>query len=112
MALGAAPTLCSIESGPFYNRGMARVGGDLGVIPELPLDAFHFDYLDALQLDCEGHEDRVIAGAEKTIRKHRPVISLENPSITLVSNLETLGYQKVGECGYLADVRDWVFAAS
>lgn len=43
----------------------------------LALDSISFDALDALILDCEGAEYKAVMGALDTIRRHRPVILIE-----------------------------------
>jgi FkbM family methyltransferase len=59
--------------------------------------------LDVLKIDTEGHEDAVIAGAEKLIAQYRPTIYIElasefmESSRRAVSLLKTAGYQFVAE---------------
>jgi FkbM family methyltransferase len=61
------------------------------------------DRLDFLKIDTEGHEDAVIAGAEKLIAQHRPTIYIElasefmESSRRAVSLLKSAGYRFVTE---------------
>ncbi len=41
------------------------------------LDDFSFPMIDFMKIDVEGHEDRVLYGAERTIAKHKPLIYIE-----------------------------------
>lgn len=43
------------------------------------LDSYGFETLDYLKIDVEGYEPAVLAGAEATIRRCRPVILIESP---------------------------------
>lgn len=42
-----------------------------------PLDHFRFEAVDFLKVDVEGYEFFVIEGAEQTIKRHKPVIIIE-----------------------------------
>ena len=108
-ALSDVPRLVSIEN-PWrsFNVGSGAIGEAPGQIPALRLDDFGFDCLAAIQLDCEGHEAAIIAGALKTIERHRPVIAIETPTRELCATLAEYGYREVGRCGTMPDV---VFAA-
>lgn len=99
----------AFQAGPDFNAGFGRMTAQAGPVPILCLDAMEFPALDALQLDCEGHEAAVVAGAWRTIKRHRPVISIEAPDAALRASLEGLGYEEVGRCGTMPDV---VFAAA
>jgi FkbM family methyltransferase len=46
-------------------------------IPLRTLDSFSFDKIDLLKIDVESMEDKVLLGAIKTIKKHKPVIFIE-----------------------------------
>jgi len=41
------------------------------------LDSYEFDNVDFIKIDVEGYEPKVLAGAEKTIKKHWPVMCVE-----------------------------------
>lgn len=41
------------------------------------LDDIELDQVDYIKMDCEGFEFRVLQGAEQTIRRHRPVVVVE-----------------------------------
>lgn len=58
------------------NPGANRVEGG-GAIPMMQLDRLELSIVDLLQLDIEGAELMALKGAEQTINRCRPVISLE-----------------------------------
>lgn len=65
------------------NMGAARVFPDeRGTIRMLALDDRPFPTLDLLQLDTEGTEPLIILGALDTIRRHKPVIMLEDKGLS------------------------------
>lgn len=42
------------------------------------LDSFNLANVSFIKIDCEGYEPFILAGAEQTIKKYRPVILMEN----------------------------------
>lgn len=46
-------------------------------VPVLPLDALELDDVTAIKLDAEGAEEEVLRGAAATLRRCRPVLSVE-----------------------------------
>lgn len=46
-------------------------------VPTVPIDKLPFDRVDFIKIDVEGFEPQVLAGAEKTITKHRPSMLIE-----------------------------------
>jgi FkbM family methyltransferase len=58
--------------------GISLTAGPGETVEIVPLDALAFPRLDFLKIDVEGMEAEVLAGAEKTIATHRPVICVEN----------------------------------
>jgi FkbM family methyltransferase len=58
------------------NPGANRIKGG-GAIPMMALDRLELSIVDLLQLDIEGAELMALKGAEQTINRCRPVISLE-----------------------------------
>lgn len=46
-------------------------------VPMFRLDDFQFEHVDFLKIDVEGYEYQVVAGGEKIIRAHRPVVIVE-----------------------------------
>jgi FkbM family methyltransferase len=86
--------------GPEYNVGAFHIGTGHGqTVRRLRLDDLHFDSLDAIQLDCEGHEPHIIAGAMETISRHRPLLAIEGPSPELTETILAHGYREAGRCG-------------
>lgn len=62
------------------NMGMAWVNshGDLKrVIEMLPLDDFNLPRVDFIKIDAEGHEPRILLGAQNTIMLFRPIMLIE-----------------------------------
>ena len=94
----------SLDVAPSFNAGMFKVGDAPGATLVLRLDDLRLPRLDALQLDCEGHEDRIIQGGMGTIRACLPVIVVEKPGAALRELLAGLGYKEVGHTGTLPDV--------
>lgn len=48
-----------------------------GQIEMKRLDSMKFERIDYIKIDCEGYELNILKGAEKTIKKHKPVIVVE-----------------------------------
>jgi FkbM family methyltransferase len=62
----------------------AGSSGDTGVIPNADgdidmqtLDFFNFKNVDLIKIDCEGYEENVLRGAEKTLLACKPVVIVE-----------------------------------
>jgi hypothetical protein len=85
------------QIGGFY------VNEDSGNTPTLRIDDLNLAYCDFIQLDVEGYQLYALMGAINTIKKFRPVISIEldwsfryNHSQADIKNfLLNLGYEKV-----------------
>lgn len=90
-ALGPRAGMVGLHRPTMNNSGMHNVvPGDQ--IPVLPLDAFDFPHVDLIQLDIEGYEYEALLGAQETIRKHSPVITVERNNEPIRTLLESLGY--------------------
>lgn len=77
------------------NSGDTCVNGR-GEIPVRRLDDFKFDEVDAIKMDCQGYESRIIDGSVETIIRNHPVIVVEEKSGTKsVDKLKKLGYEVV-----------------
>lgn len=60
------------------SSGMSWVdAGREGDIPLKRLDDFGIDDVDFIKLDCEGYELFALQGAEQMLRRHRPVVIVE-----------------------------------
>jgi len=62
------------------NTGHSHVDNNTigsGSIDMHKLDSLEFDAVDYIKIDCEGYELSILQGAEQTIKKHRPVIVVE-----------------------------------
>lgn len=83
-AVGEAPGQALIPSLDYSkegNFGAVSVGvSDRGEnVPIVALDSFtNFNKLKLLKIDVEGMELEVIKGAQQTIKKHRPILYVEN----------------------------------
>jgi FkbM family methyltransferase len=80
----------------------------------LTIDSFGVDTCDFIQLDVEGYEHLALLGAERTIKKTHPVITLELKGLgsrygysdeDTISLLDSWGYEIVGRVN-----RDVIFA--
>lgn len=66
-----------ILNNTFKSTGWTQVS-DIGItVPCKTLDSFELQYVDFIKIDVEGWEWHVVRGAEKTIRKWKPVMILE-----------------------------------
>jgi FkbM family methyltransferase len=72
-----------------------HAAGDL--VKVLPLDALELKRCNLIKIDVEGMELKVLQGAEKTIRDHRPLLFVENNNREgapeLVQTLFDMGYK-------------------
>lgn len=104
-ALGEEDDFISITTAP-TSSGDSRVDGP-GEIPMKRLDDFKLQDVDFMKLDCEGAELFVLKGGERTIRRCRPVICVEQkpgraqrfglPEKGAVEYLQGMGYKMVQE---------------
>jgi FkbM family methyltransferase len=88
-----------------------KVGTDVKVIP---IDSYGVDDCDFIQLDIEGYEHLALLGAEQTINKTHPIITLELKGLgsrygysdeDTIELLASWGYEIVGRVN-----RDVIFA--
>jgi len=65
------------------------------------LDSYDFDVVDFMKIDVEGHENKVLRGAQKTIEKHKPVLYIEIVDIKATQFLADLniGYKLIYAAG-------------
>lgn len=83
---------------PVTNFGCVHLvpEGDIAV-PVAALDDFPFESLSVIKIDAEGMEPEIIAGAERTIRQHKPIMMVENDRqgeyMALIAQIEALGYE-------------------
>ena len=109
MALSDTCRFGMLRVGPDFNAGHGHMADEPGTIPMLRLDAMKFPAVDAIQLDCERHETKVIAGAIKTLIAHKPVVAIEKPDARARDLLSEIGYVEVARVGAMPDV---VFAST
>lgn len=72
---------------------------DTHKIKSVSIDELELNNISLIHLDVEGHEEKVILGAIKTIQKYKPILIVENlPSKeTFNKLLKPLGYQYSGK---------------
>jgi FkbM family methyltransferase len=95
----------------FENSGMSKVSDTVTdiLVEQYTLDSvynYQFGPIDFIKIDAEGHEPRILLGAERTIISHKPVICIEilpNAGPEVYSILLGLGYRVVAqvECNYI-----------
>ena len=68
----------------------------------IPLDYFDFDAsgIGLIKIDIEGFELKALKGAVKTIRKHKPVIIIEQNKIQLASECKNAALAYLLSNGY------------
>lgn len=80
-ALGDENRMVQIRHAGLEHCGSHRIidsgQGDRNGVPMLTIDTFQMSSCDLIQLDVEGLEHRVLKGAVGTIRKFKPVITVE-----------------------------------
>jgi len=99
-ALGSAPGRCAIK-----HRGLGSHRVVEGTeVTITTVDALELEVLDFLQLDIEGYEHHALLGAQKTLRRCRPMVQVELRGFTskygtttqeTEALLASLGYQRV-----------------
>lgn len=80
MALGAEDTMVEMII-TAENTGHSHVNTNSlgsGSIPMRRLDSLDLPHIDYVKIDCEGYENFILAGAEQTIKRDRPVIVIED----------------------------------
>lgn len=59
------------------NAGMAYIESKKGKSKSITIDSLELERLDFIKIDAEGFEHRILKGAEKTIKKFKPVMLIE-----------------------------------
>lgn len=88
--LGNTNDMLSLRSGPKSNVGMHKIANETGNVKMYRLDDLSLASCDLLHLDVEGYEEQALRGAEKTIKKFRPVVITERSGGD--AYLKSLGY--------------------
>ena len=99
-ALGAAAGHVVMALDP-ADTGGTHVAGPGGDIELRPLDAFEFQVVDFLKIDCEGYELEVLKGARETLERCRPCVIVEQKPHKLLPNFGIHGTPAVD---YLRDL--------
>lgn len=101
-AVGNAPGFITV---PLLDPSRPQNFGGLGLgnwakgeqVPVMTIDSFELARCDLLKADVEGMEAEVLTGAAQTIRRHRPVLYVENDreekSEALIRLIFELGYR-------------------
>lgn len=106
-ALSSVAGLATLGDAPDFNAGLFKLDtAQSGTTLVLRLDDLKLPRIDALQLDCEGHEQQIIQGARAAIISHHPAICVEAPNAELRTELNALGYVEAGRnaTGRILDV--------
>ena len=78
-AIGEINKLISLNV-DYKNSGATHISekvDDLNKVEMKKLDEFQFEDLDFVKIDVEGYEGNVVIGAENTLKKHKPIIIIE-----------------------------------
>jgi FkbM family methyltransferase len=81
------------------NLGAVALSDVYGATPVLTIDALNLKTCDLIQLDVEGYEPNVLAGASRTINRFKPVIMVEDKGLSV-----KYGYSKGWSDMFLADL--------
>lgn len=103
---------------PGTNHGMRYVMEDPGGEPSIRIDDLNLPWLDLIKIDVEGCEEWVLDGANKMIKRYRPVLLVESyddvlkthgsSKEKLESSLRSLGYTLKVLGDYNALKFDWL----
>jgi len=84
------------------NCGSLTVNDTNKLVPVFTIDQLALDRCDYIQLDCEGYEAKVIAGAIDTLLQFKPVITLETMTDEIHQLITPIGYKEmVGRFGHI-----------
>ena len=99
MALGAKPGWCVMDESNKNNMGCNHVMRiNQGKVPMVTIDQFGFENVDMIQLDVEGYEEKVLLGAEDTVRRCQPILIVERqPDSQFRQWFEKMGYFNTGQ---------------
>ena len=78
-AIGEKSTEVSLNL-DLKNSGATHISNNIDQANKISmkkLDDFKFDKLDFIKVDVEGYESKVVIGAEKTLKQHKPTIIIE-----------------------------------
>lgn len=98
-ALGTGEEAVSVASiDPNYGTAFLKDGE----VKTISIDSLKFKSCDFIKIDCEGYEPRILQGAVRTIKKHKPTLLIEvnrgalerygSSPQALISQVESLGY--------------------
>jgi FkbM family methyltransferase len=61
--------------------GNAKAEGPTSTVIQVSIDALDLEHIDAIFLDCEGYELRILEGAMRTLGKFKPTLILEENAL-------------------------------
>ena len=76
-AVGDRSGVCSMVYDPLKNTGSRFVNPKGKGVPMMALDDLKFETCDLLKIDVEGFEPMVLKGAQKLLKRFRPVVIME-----------------------------------
>ena len=76
----------------YHIGGASKIDAEGHLCLALAIDNLSYSSLMLIQLDIEGFELNALKGAEKTIKKHHPIIAIEDNKGNCKEFLESLGY--------------------
>lgn len=85
------PGLASLES--------RSLPSERRIVSVKTLDSFNFNNVDLIKIDVEGHEYSVIQGAEKTIKKYKPLLIVEIEQRHIAAPIEVV-FDLILKMGY------------
>ncbi|MFI5380091.1 MAG: FkbM family methyltransferase [Tepidisphaerales bacterium] len=106
-----------LDSAVVQNFGGLSLGGypEGDRVPLITIDSLQLSACHMIKIDVEGMEGEVIAGAEETIRRYRPVLYLENDrpekSAALIGQLLAMDYRLYWHLPPLFDSENYFGAA-
>ena len=77
----------------YYQAHLSSAKDSALSVLTLSIDSLNINQrITLVKIDAEGHEAFVLAGMQKLIEKHHPILIVENPSKEISANLISLGY--------------------
>jgi FkbM family methyltransferase len=106
VAAGARHDRAAIVDPPAHNSGMARVtpadDGEDGTVLVVPIDGLYLENVSVIKIDVEGTQMEVLAGAEQTIRRDRPILYVETDEPSLIDDWLGSGWTRGDKFGRTA----------
>jgi FkbM family methyltransferase len=96
LALGDCNTMVDmiITAGNTGHTHVDMTSYGRGTVHMVTLDSLEFPEIDYIKIDCEGFENKILAGAAATIKRYRPIIVIEDKQHKDVGHADTTGALK------------------